>query len=163
MIAAAPHVPPRGERRMSLFRPGRVGPPGGPSRIVADLHPLLRRSVTLPPHEHGPLLAEVTNAIVRLYRTHYGKGPTRSKSYLMDDLLVCVMRDLFTTIERTLIEAGAVDQVRATRLALREAIHEEVRDEVEQILGRRIRGYTGQVLLAPEIAIEVLVLEPEKR
>jgi hypothetical protein len=30
------------------------------------------------------MLAEVTNAIVRLHRQHYGKGPTRSKSYLLD-------------------------------------------------------------------------------
>jgi uncharacterized protein YbcI len=139
------------------------GPPGGPSRIVADLlHQLLRRSVTAPSHEHGPILAQVTNAIVRLYRTYYGKGPTRSKSYLMDDLLVCAMRDVFTTIERTLIEAGEADQVRATRLALREAVQEEIRAEVEQIVGRRVRGFTGQVLLAPEIAIELFVLEPEE-
>ena len=37
------------------------------------------------------MLAEVTNAIVRLHRQHYGKGPTRSKSYLLDDVLICVM------------------------------------------------------------------------
>jgi uncharacterized protein YbcI len=118
--------------------------------------------VTARSREHGPILARVTNAIVRLYRTHYGKGPTRSKSYLMDDLLVCAMRDVFTTIERTLIEAGEAEQVRATRLALREAVQEEIRAEIEQIVGRRVRGFTGQVLLAPEIAIEVFVLEPEE-
>jgi uncharacterized protein YbcI len=118
--------------------------------------------VTVPPSEQGPLLAEVTNAIVHLYRTHYGKGPTRSKSYLMDDLLVCVMRDVLTTIERTLIEAGEAQQVRATRLALREAVEEEIKAEVERIVGCGVRGFTGRVLVAPEIAIEVCVLESRK-
>jgi uncharacterized protein YbcI len=118
--------------------------------------------VTVPPSEHGPVLAEVTNVIVRLYRTYYGKGPTRSKSYLMDDLLVCVMRDTFTTIERTLMDAGEGQQVRATRLALRETIQDELRGEVERMVGRGVRGHTGQVLLEPEIAIEVFVLEQEE-
>jgi uncharacterized protein YbcI len=162
MIAAAPDVPPGRTACVPSDRDGSE-PPRGPSRIVADLvHQLLRRSVTVPHHEHGPHLAEVTNAVVRLYRTYYGKGPTRSKSYLMDDLLVCIMRELFTTIEHTLIEAGEARQVRATRLALREAIQEELRAEVERIVGRRVRGLTGQVLLAPEIAIEVFVLEPRQ-
>jgi uncharacterized protein YbcI len=64
----------------------------------------------------GPMLAEVTNAIVRLHRQHYGKGPTRSKSYLLDDVLICVMQDVLTVVERTLSEAGDQDQVRDTRL-----------------------------------------------
>jgi uncharacterized protein YbcI len=108
----------------------------------------------------GPVLAEVTNAVVRLHRSHYGKGPTRSKSYLIDDVLICVMRDVFTTVERTLIESGEADRVRETRLAFEDAMRDRFTAAVEEILGRRVTGFTTQVLLDQDVAIEVFVLEP---
>ena len=106
------------------------------------------------------MLAEVTNAVVQLHRTHYGKGPTRSKSYLFEDVLMCVMREVFTTVERTLIEAGEVSRVRDTRLAFQDAMSATFIEAVEAIVGRRVLGFTTQVLVDQEIAIEVFVLEP---
>jgi uncharacterized protein YbcI len=111
----------------------------------------------------GPVLAEVTNAIVRLHRTHYGKGPTRSKSYLIDDVLICVMREIFTTVERTLIDAGEHDMVRETRLAFQEAMQDTFKSAIEEILGRTVLGITSQVLIDRDTAIEVFVLEPDDR
>jgi uncharacterized protein YbcI len=108
------------------------------------------------------MLAEVTNAVVGLHRTHYGKGPTRSKSYLMDDVLICVMREVLTTVERTLIEAGEVERVRDTRLAFQDAMQDVFKAAVEQILGRRVLGYTSQVLVDEAVAIELFVLGPEE-
>ena len=117
----------------------------------------------VPAHENhslGPVLAEVTNAIVRLHRTHYGKGPTRSKSYLFDDVLMCVMRDVFTTVERTLIESGDSDKVRETRLAFQDAMRDRFIEDIERIVRRRVVGFTTQVLLDQDVAIEMFVLEP---
>jgi uncharacterized protein YbcI len=110
----------------------------------------------------SPLLAEVTNAIVRLHRTHYGKGPQRSKSYLMDDVLICVMRDVFTTVERTLLDAGDVERVRGTRLAFQDAMQQAFTAAVEQVLGRRVLGYTSQVLVDQDVAVDFFVLAPEE-
>jgi uncharacterized protein YbcI len=111
------------------------------------------------PSNLGPLLAEVTNAVVQLHSSHYGKGPTRSKSYLMDDVLICVMRDVLTTVERTLIEAGEHAMVRETRLAFQDAMRNRFTKEVERILGRRVLGLTSQVLVEEGVGIEVFVLE----
>lgn len=108
----------------------------------------------------GPLLAEVTNAVVRLHRSHYGKGPTRSKSYLLDDVLVCVMRDVFTTVERTLIEAGELAKVRETRLAFQDAMSDRFTEAIERVVGRKVLGFTSQVLVDRDVAIEVFVLGP---
>jgi uncharacterized protein YbcI len=123
----------------------------------------MRHSVRASNHDHltlGPKLAQVTNAVVGLHRSHYGKGPTRSKSYLIDDVLICVMRDVFTTVERTLVEAGESDKVRETRLAFQDAMRDRFTEAVEQVLERRVVGFTSQVLLDQDIAIEVFVLEP---
>jgi uncharacterized protein YbcI len=121
-----------------------------------------RPPVPAPDHEPpalGPLLAEVTNAIVQLHSSHYGKGPTRSKSYLLDDVLVCVMRDVFTTVERTLVEAGEHDKVRETRLAFQDAMKDRFTEAVEQVVGRRVLGVASQVLVDEDVAIEVFLLD----
>jgi uncharacterized protein YbcI len=112
------------------------------------------------PSNLGPLLAEVTNAVVQLHSSHYGKGPTRSKSYLLDDVLICVMSDVLTTVERTLVDAGEHGKVRETRLAFQEAMRDRFTEAIEEIVGRRVLGFTSQVILEPEVAIEVFVLEP---
>jgi uncharacterized protein YbcI len=120
--------------------------------------------LSAPPHEPsalGPLLAEVTNAVVQLHRRHYGKGPTRSKSYLIDDVLVCIMREVFTTVEQTFVEAGEHARVRDTRLAFQDAMRDRFTKEVERILGRRVLGLTSQVLVEEGAGIEVFVLEPD--
>jgi uncharacterized protein YbcI len=113
----------------------------------------------LEPPPYGPLLAEVTNAVVQLHSSHYGKGPTRSKSYLLDDVLMCVMSDVFTTVERTLIDAGEPDKVRETRLAFQDAMRDRFTEAIEQIVGRRVLGFTSQVLTDQDAAIDVFVLE----
>jgi uncharacterized protein YbcI len=105
------------------------------------------------------MLAEVTNAIVRLHRQHYGKGPTRSKSYLLDDVLICVMQDVLTAGERTLAEAGEQDHVRQTRLVFADAMRERFAEEVERIVGRRVLGFTSQILVTRDVVIEVFVLD----
>jgi uncharacterized protein YbcI len=109
------------------------------------------------------MLADVTNAIVRLHRQLYGKGPTRSKSFLLDDVLVCVMRDVLTTVERTLVEAGEHSKVRDTRFAFEEATRERFVEAVERIVARKVLGMSSQVLVTRDIAIEMFVLEPVSR
>jgi uncharacterized protein YbcI len=134
----------------------------GSSRRTPVSHATIQMPV--PNHEPsnlGPLLAEVTNAVVQLHSAHYGKGPTRSKSYLMDDLLICVMRDVLTTVERTLIEAGEHAKVRETRLAFQDAMRDRFTEAVEEIVGRRVLGFTSQVLLEEGVAIEFFVLEQD--
>ena len=109
----------------------------------------------------GPMLAEVTNAIVGLHARHYGKGPTRSKSYLLDDQLLCVMQDVYTTVERTLIDVGKASHVRETRLAFQDAMEADFTGVVERITGRHVRACISQVCVDPDVAIHVFMLAPE--
>ena len=59
----------------------------------------------------GRLLAEITNRIVAFMREHYGRGPIKAKTYVLDNLIVCVLTDGFTAIERTMMEGGEPDRV----------------------------------------------------
>jgi uncharacterized protein YbcI len=53
------------------------------------------------------MLAAISTSIVRLLRENYGRGPSRAKSYAMDDCIVCVLRNGFTPHERTIVEAAS--------------------------------------------------------
>jgi uncharacterized protein YbcI len=108
----------------------------------------------------GEDLAEVTNGIVRLFSEYYGRGPTRAKSYLLDDAyLVTVLRDTLTTVERTLAETGNGDQVRSVRLTFQEAMADSFKAVVEEALGRRVVSYHSQLLIDADMGFELFVLE----
>ena len=68
-----------------------------------------------PSRTGGRLLTDLSNALVALHRKHYGRGPGAAKSFIADDLVVCVLSDVYTTVERTLVEAGKTDHVREAR------------------------------------------------
>jgi uncharacterized protein YbcI len=105
-------------------------------------------------------LAEITNGIVRLFSEYYGRGPTRAKSYLLEDrYLVTVLRDTMTTVERTLAENGEADLVRRVRLTFQEAMADSFKGVVERVLGRRVTAYHSQILIEPDVGIEFFLLE----
>ena len=63
----------------------------------------------LPSLAVGRLLAEITNRIVAFMREHRGRGPIKAKTYVLDNLIVCVLSDGFTAIERTMMEGVEPD------------------------------------------------------
>jgi uncharacterized protein YbcI len=108
----------------------------------------------------GMLLSAVSNSIVALMKKYYGRGPTAAKTYLLDDNLVVVMQDGFTTVERTLLDAGQDHLVREVRLRFQDQMGPEFTGEVERITGRRVLGYSSQVVFDPPTLFEMFVLEP---
>ena len=108
----------------------------------------------------GTQLSAVSNAIVAMMKKYYGRGPTAAKTYLMDDNLVVVMQDGFTTVERTLLNAGQDHLVREVRLRFQDEMGPEFIGAVEEILGRKVLGYTSQVVFDPPTLFELFILEP---
>jgi uncharacterized protein YbcI len=107
----------------------------------------------------GEQLAEVTNGIVKLFRDFYGRGPTKAKSYLLDDAyVICVLEETMTTVERTLVATGKGDMVRQVRLAFQEAMADEFISTVSKAIGRPVVGYHSQLTLNPDIGFELFVL-----
>jgi uncharacterized protein YbcI len=108
----------------------------------------------------GDELAEITNGIVRLFSEYYGRGPTRAKTYLLEDrYVVTVLRDTLTTVERTLAENGEADMVRRVRLTFQEAMADSFKGVVEEALGRRVAAYHSQILIEPDVGFEFFLLE----
>ena len=109
---------------------------------------------------HGEELAQITNGIVRLFSEYYGRGPTRAKSYLLDDVyVVTVLRDTLTTVERTLADTGHGEQVRSVRLTFQDALADTFKAVVEDALGRKVVAYHSQLLIDADMGFELFVLE----
>jgi uncharacterized protein YbcI len=108
----------------------------------------------------GEQLAAVTNGIVRLFREYYGRGPTKAKSYVLDDrIVVCVLEETMTKVEKTLVENGHGNKVREVRLTFQEAMAEEFTRAVSEHMGRKVLAYHSQLTLDPDIGFEFFVLE----
>ena len=108
----------------------------------------------------GEALADVTNGIVRLFSEYYGRGPTRAKSYILDDrYVITVLRDTMTTVEQTLVSKGQAHLVREVRLTFQEAMAASFKGVVEDALGRTVISYHSQVLTDEDIGFEFFVLE----
>ena len=107
----------------------------------------------------GEQLAAVTNGIVKLFRDYYGRGPTKAKSYLLDDrILVCVLEETMTKVEVTLAQNGHGDKVRDVRLTFQEAMADEFKGTVSNAMGREVMAYHSQLTLDPDIGFEFFVL-----
>jgi uncharacterized protein YbcI len=107
----------------------------------------------------GQLAAAISNAVVGIHSKHYGKGPTKAKTYLIDDTVVCVMQDVFTTVERTLIDAGKGELVREVRTTFQYSLRDDFMDAVAAIVGRRPRAFMSQIDCDTDMAIEFFLLE----
>jgi len=105
----------------------------------------------------GHSLAELSNAMVALHRKYFGRGPGAAKSFVADDMAVCVLSDIYTPVERTLIRAGQTEHVRRTRTLHQEALEAEYKASVEEIMGRAVSACLSVVHVEPDVAIEVFL------
>jgi uncharacterized protein YbcI len=96
--------------------------------------------------------------MVALHREHFGRGPGAARSFANDDLVVCVLSEVYTAAERTLIEAGQAKHVRRTRSLHLEALEDRYRASAERILGRPILAFLSVAHVDPDLAVEVFVL-----
>ncbi|HEX6455828.1 MAG TPA: DUF2294 domain-containing protein [Solirubrobacterales bacterium] len=105
------------------------------------------------------LLSAISREMVKAMKTYYGRGPTKAKSYLMDDLLIIVMRGGITEAEQTLLDAGEADAVRAFRQRFENIMAERLVGTIEQLTERRVLTYQSQVLFDPPTVVEVFLFD----
>lgn len=102
----------------------------------------------------------IANLVVRTTREYTGRGPTRAHTYMADDLITVVLRDVLTKGEQSLVEDGRVDEVQSMRLAFQQTMGEELVAGVEAILGRKVIAFMSANHTDPDMAIESFVLAP---
>jgi uncharacterized protein YbcI len=116
--------------------------------------------VQTPPRAHGDVLTAISDGMVGLLKEFYGHGPTRTKSYYSDDLVVCVLRGGFSRVERTLLEGGRGDAVIEQRMEFQELMRERFEQVIENATGRRVIGFMSGNQQRPDMMCEVFILAP---
>ena len=107
----------------------------------------------------GELLAAISTKIVKLLREHYGRGPMKAKTYVLDDLIVCVLRDGHTTIEQTMMESGEEQQVLDMRRNFQRMMAAEYKGIIEKLTGRKVVAFLSQTHVDPDITLEVFFVD----
>jgi uncharacterized protein YbcI len=107
----------------------------------------------------GKLLSEITNRIVSFMREHYGRGPIRAKTYVLDNLIVCVLSDGFTAIERTMMEGGEPERVLEMRRDFQRMMKVRYSEMIEELTGRNVLAFLSQAHIEPDLMIEMFLMD----
>ena len=109
----------------------------------------------------GLELQEVTNAMVRLYKELFGRGPTKARShYAGPDTLLATIENSLTAAERNLVALDEHQRVREVRMFFQHASERDFVETVEQITGRKVRSFVSGVDTHRDVSSEVFYFEP---
>ena len=113
-----------------------------------------------PPLGGGHLLAEISTSIVAILREHYGRGPMQAKTYVLDDVIVVVMRGAgFTPLEQTMMDAVGPDRVVRLREEFQSMMSGRFTETIERLTGRTVTAFLSSAHLDPDITTEMFVLD----
>jgi uncharacterized protein YbcI len=107
----------------------------------------------------GELLAAISTEFVALLREHYGRGPTRAKTYALDDMIVVVMRDAgLTPLEQTLIAADGAELVVGMRRDFQRVMAHRFEQTIARLTGRAVVTSLAHAHVEPDLTIHTFVI-----
>jgi len=107
-----------------------------------------------------PPAAMISTATVRLVHEYTGRGPTKAKTTINDDVVTVLLADTLTKGERKLVESGRADRVIRLRHDYQLAMRDDLIAIVERQVERKVIAFMSQNHIDPDLAVEVFVLEP---
>ena len=120
--------------------------------------------VTTDPSTDGQsILSQLSNEMVRLYKEHFGRGPTRARSsWAGDDVVMCTLEDSMTPAERNLCVMGEHQRLRDTRMFFQYASEQEFRETASRVLGRQVRAFVSGIDTEQDVSVEIFFLTPRR-
>ena len=115
-----------------------------------------------PQRSLGQMRAQISREMVRLMAEYYGKGPTRAKTYIVEDLVVVVLEESFTRAEKTLAERGERDAIQLIRRRFQQQMADSFTSLVEQATGRRVRTFLSETNIEDDVSVETFLLADDR-
>jgi uncharacterized protein YbcI len=113
------------------------------------------------PSESSQIEQAISEDLLRIHRESYGRGPSRARTYVLEDDVVCIMDGLeLLPSEELLIDKGHADAVLGVRTKYEQAIEASFKAAVERATGRRVIAFASHTAVDPNFAVEVFRLEP---
>jgi uncharacterized protein YbcI len=110
----------------------------------------------------GEARAVIAREMTRLHAEYYGRGPTKAKTIMADDLVAVILEETFTRAERTLVERGDADAVQQIRRRFQQQMKEDFTAIVEQATGRKVRSFLSETDLENDISVELFLLDDDR-
>ena len=110
----------------------------------------------------GEMRAMISKEIVRLQAEYYGKGPTKAKTYIVEDLVVVVLEESFTRAEKTLADRGERDAIEQIRRRFQQQMADSFTSIVEQATGRKVRTFLSETNIDDDVSVEMFLLAEER-
>jgi uncharacterized protein YbcI len=102
----------------------------------------------------------ISKAVVALLGEYTGRGPTKVRTYIAEDLIIVVLYDTLTSEERAIVSDGGADLVLSARQAFQQAMRPELIATVERFSGRSTSTCMSHNHLDPDIVVESFILAP---
>jgi uncharacterized protein YbcI len=107
------------------------------------------------------VLGAVDAAMVALHVRYHGRAPGTSRTrQLGPDMLACMLGDVYTDVEKTMIELQRQAIVHETRSAFQQTMERRFISEVERLTGRCVAQFISTHGVGPDLELELFVLEP---
>jgi uncharacterized protein YbcI len=114
------------------------------------------------PLDNEVLLTAVTDTMVRMHERYYHRPPGSAKSQFMgDDLIACVLGNVYTDVEKTLIELERAPAVTENRSAFQQAMGDRVVAAIEVATRRRVVHFVSSHHVGPDLEIELFFFGDE--
>ena len=99
--------------------------------------------------------------MVGLHERYHGRKPATARTVMMgEDMLACLLGDVYTDIEKTMIELQRQAVVHETRSAFQQAMERRFIGSVERLTGRRVSTFISTSHVGPDLELELFILEP---
>ncbi len=111
-------------------------------------------------HNGAPSLQlELSNAVVKILREYTGRGPTKAKATIRDNVVLIMLEQTLTKGERSLAAKGRGDKVLEIRHEFQNAMREESSAKVAELTGRTVLAMLSANHLDPDLGAEIYVLD----
>jgi uncharacterized protein YbcI len=110
---------------------------------------------------NGPS-AMISTSAVRLLHEYTGRGPTKAKTLINEDVVTVLLADTLGKGERRLVENGHCERVLQLRHDYQLVMRDDLIAVVERQLERKVIAFMSQNHVDPDLAVEVFVLEPDR-
>jgi uncharacterized protein YbcI len=114
-----------------------------------------------PGEERSSVLLEISNEMVRLYKTLFGRGPTRARTnFAGPDVIICTLENSLTQAERNMVALGEHQRLRDIRMLFQHASESQFCEVIERVSGRKVRAFVSGIDTKRDVSSEVFYLEP---
>jgi uncharacterized protein YbcI len=107
----------------------------------------------------GSLSAAISNLIVRLFAEYTGRGPTKARTTIRDNVIVCIAEDNMTKAERRLTQEGEGELVVTVRRKFQSTMRDDLVGGVELLTGCKVVSLLSDHDAGADTAAEVFVLD----